>query len=146
MNPSPLFVIGTCFAFLGGVMRYICYRTLGRHFTFQLSMQQKHTLVKDGPYSVVRHPGYTAFFLNYTGMVIWYLAEVRMAVSFGLEADATAGFLGQTGNGWPLARWYPILCNVCIDCGFRCDWNDHTPRSGGFDVACSLWKGMGRMG
>jgi len=55
----------------------MCYRTLGRHFTFQLSIKRNHTLVKDGPYAVVRHPGYTGYLLMVLGMLIWFLSEVR---------------------------------------------------------------------
>jgi len=70
------FALGTLLAFSGGLLRWLCYRALGRHFTFQLTIKKNHTLVKEGPYSVVRHPGYTAFLLTFLGMVTWYLSEV----------------------------------------------------------------------
>ncbi|THU78091.1 hypothetical protein K435DRAFT_737915, partial [Dendrothele bispora CBS 962.96] len=39
-------------------------------FTFDLSIKKDHRLVQTGPYSVVRHPGYAAFFLMNSGVML----------------------------------------------------------------------------
>ncbi|KAG2069495.1 hypothetical protein BDR04DRAFT_1021430, partial [Suillus decipiens] len=64
------FIVGTALAVAGGLTRWWCYRTLGRFFTFQLSVRKGHHIVTTGPYAVIRHPSYTAAFIQITGMVI----------------------------------------------------------------------------
>lgn len=48
----------------------MCYRTLGRFFTWELSLQKDHTLVTEGPYSVVRHPAYVGNLLIGVGTIL----------------------------------------------------------------------------
>lgn len=55
---TPLWLTGCTLMGLGGALRLLCYRTLGKNFTWQLAVRKDHVLVKDGPYSVVRHPSY----------------------------------------------------------------------------------------
>ncbi|KAH7911532.1 hypothetical protein BJ138DRAFT_906417 [Hygrophoropsis aurantiaca] len=65
---TPAFVIGSALMTASGLLRWFCYRTLGRFFTFQLSVRKAHALVTDGPYSVVRHPSYTGALLGFIGV------------------------------------------------------------------------------
>jgi ATP-binding cassette subfamily G (WHITE) protein 2 (SNQ2) len=44
-------------------------------FTFEITVQRNHRLVKTGPYSVVRHPSYTAVLVLDTGICCWYVAQ-----------------------------------------------------------------------
>ena len=60
---------------VGTAIRVQCYRELGKHFTFSVTILKDHKLITSGPYSYVRHPSYTGFFLNATAQVIWYTAE-----------------------------------------------------------------------
>ncbi|KAF8164862.1 hypothetical protein B0H34DRAFT_686959, partial [Crassisporium funariophilum] len=53
------FIFAWICTILGALIRRSCYRTLGRMFTFELSVRKNHQLVTSGPYSVVRHPSYT---------------------------------------------------------------------------------------
>lgn len=55
---------------IGAAIRVMSYRALGRHFTFQLSIRKDHKLVKDGPYSIVRHPSYTGGVLTLIGTAL----------------------------------------------------------------------------
>ncbi|KII86593.1 hypothetical protein PLICRDRAFT_55516 [Plicaturopsis crispa FD-325 SS-3] len=64
---TPLFVFGSLLTLAGGLIRFLCYRTLGRFFTFELSIRSNHRLVKSGPYSLVRHPGYTGTIFTLSG-------------------------------------------------------------------------------
>lgn len=64
------FVFGTSLAIMGGLIRWWCYRTLGRFFTFQLSVREGQHIVTTGPYSVIRHPAYTAGMVEIIGILI----------------------------------------------------------------------------
>ncbi|KAF8624128.1 hypothetical protein AX15_006034 [Amanita polypyramis BW_CC] len=75
----PLIAVGTA-------TRVWCYRELGKYFTFELSIQKDHELITTGPYSIVRHPSYTATIVN---MFVIYLLHgtkgswVRESVMMG---------------------------------------------------------------
>jgi len=64
------FVFGTALAVTGGLIRWWCYRTLGRFFTFQLSIREGQHIVTTGPYAVIRHPAYTAGMVEIFGILI----------------------------------------------------------------------------
>ncbi|KAJ7618515.1 hypothetical protein FB45DRAFT_755956 [Roridomyces roridus] len=64
--------LGALFAASGAFLRFRCYRALGRHFTFETGIINAHELITRGPYSVVRHPGYTGAVLAYMGLVCCY--------------------------------------------------------------------------
>ncbi|KAG2122585.1 hypothetical protein DEU56DRAFT_72513 [Suillus clintonianus] len=64
------FVLGTAFAVIGCLIRRQCYRTLGRFFTFQLSVREGHHIVTTGPYAIVRHPSYTSGLMHAIGALI----------------------------------------------------------------------------
>jgi len=59
---------------LGAAIRYWCFRELGKHFTFHVTLLKEHELVTTGPYSIVRHPSYTGGILLCIGQLIWYTA------------------------------------------------------------------------
>ncbi|OCH91649.1 hypothetical protein OBBRIDRAFT_803183 [Obba rivulosa] len=69
------FLLGWVFIVAGGLTRVTCYRTLGRHFTFHLSVRKDHKLITRGPYSVVRHPGYSACAFVLFGEILIQLGE-----------------------------------------------------------------------
>ncbi|KAF7339013.1 Protein-S-isoprenylcysteine O-methyltransferase [Mycena venus] len=64
---TPVFAVGLGITIAGTALRVVCYRTLGRHFTFELSLQPAHKLIACGPYAFVRHPSYTALMLTLVG-------------------------------------------------------------------------------
>ncbi|KAG1804645.1 uncharacterized protein BJ212DRAFT_1449690 [Suillus subaureus] len=64
------FLCGTALIVLGGFIRWWCFRTLGRFFTFKLSVRKGHQLVTSGPYRVVRHPSYAGAALLTIGQFI----------------------------------------------------------------------------
>lgn len=69
---TPARVIGGLSVVLGSVIRYLCYRELGRHFTYQVALLQNHSLVTTGPYSLVRHPAYIGGDFVQIGLVVWH--------------------------------------------------------------------------
>jgi protein-S-isoprenylcysteine O-methyltransferase Ste14 len=78
---SPAFVFGALVASVGGLGRLLAYRALGKHFTFEMSIKKDHGLITSGPYSVVRHPSYTALALNCLGMFFVFISPVGFSYS-----------------------------------------------------------------
>ncbi|KAI0365386.1 hypothetical protein BV20DRAFT_1056456 [Pilatotrama ljubarskyi] len=68
------FLLGLSSLVFGVALRKACYDALGHHFTFQLAVLNEHKLVTSGPYSIVRHPSYTAMIASVMGMVVAQLA------------------------------------------------------------------------
>jgi protein-S-isoprenylcysteine O-methyltransferase Ste14 len=66
------FLFGTALTVAGGFIRWWCFRTLGRFFTFKLSVREEHQLVTSGPYAVVRHPSYMGGIIMSLGTMILY--------------------------------------------------------------------------
>ncbi|KAI0066317.1 hypothetical protein BV25DRAFT_1835936 [Artomyces pyxidatus] len=67
---TPQFAIGTSLIIAGAVLRIVCYRVLGKQFTFVLQLRDKHQLITAGPYAYVRHPSYTGLFSLYAGCAL----------------------------------------------------------------------------
>ncbi|EKM52177.1 uncharacterized protein PHACADRAFT_262686 [Phanerochaete carnosa HHB-10118-sp] len=89
---SPAFAIGTLLMVIGSLIRSVSYKYLGRHFTFQLAIQKNHKLITSGPYSVVRHPGYTGGWIYMVGVVISQLGPGSLYAELGLWRNPL-GFL-----------------------------------------------------
>lgn len=52
---------------LGGGLRVLCFKTLGKFFTFDLAVQRDQKVIQSGPYAFVRHPSYFAMLLHQAG-------------------------------------------------------------------------------
>lgn len=85
------FIIGSVFIIAGSVLRLSAFRTLGRHFTFNLSLQEGHKLVVNGPYSFVRHPSYSGGYLIIGGMLFGEFADGSWMAACGLHGMTTFG-------------------------------------------------------
>ncbi|KAF8635691.1 hypothetical protein AX15_000316 [Amanita polypyramis BW_CC] len=79
-------IVGAILVVGGAYLRYRCYKTMGSMFTFEVTIQENHRLVKDGPYGVVRHPSYTGAIAVMSGSLLWYLTPG----SFTYESTALA--------------------------------------------------------
>ncbi|KAG2107442.1 uncharacterized protein F5147DRAFT_697310 [Suillus discolor] len=78
LHPTPItpaLVAGSLFVMVGGVLRRYCMSTLGKFWSFRLSVKKEHRIVTNGPYSIVRHPSYTGALLQYVGLVIMHGSE-----------------------------------------------------------------------
>jgi protein-S-isoprenylcysteine O-methyltransferase Ste14 len=64
------FVTGSLLVTSGGILRWFCYRSLGRFFTINILVHKDHRLVTKGPYSFVRHPSYTGTFMLTIGVFL----------------------------------------------------------------------------
>jgi len=68
MQINRYFLAGSVLAIVGSLGRLWCFRTLGRHFTYELSLRKDHKLVTTGPYAIVRHPSYLTWALSVLGL------------------------------------------------------------------------------
>ncbi|KAA1475607.1 hypothetical protein DENSPDRAFT_842399 [Dentipellis sp. KUC8613] len=84
------FLVGSALITFSSLLRYVCYRTLGRFFTFELALRDKHKLVTSGPYGWVRHP-------SYTGAVFCLAGFWLTAVGPGSWLRASGWFTGTAG-------------------------------------------------
>ncbi|EKM51775.1 uncharacterized protein PHACADRAFT_262111 [Phanerochaete carnosa HHB-10118-sp] len=66
---TPLWLTGCLLTGGAGCLRLWAFRTLGRLFTFEMSIKKDHVLVTSGPYAIVRHPAYTSAVLLGVGVV-----------------------------------------------------------------------------
>ena len=71
---TPLWLTGYILLMSGILLRYACYRRLGKHFTFELSISRDQKLVTSGPYAVVRHPSYVGSVLCSVGLCLCHFA------------------------------------------------------------------------
>lgn len=67
---SPQLIVGLSLTTAFSALRFTAFRTLGRFFTYQLSILPNHKLVTHGVYSYVRHPSYTAVPFVYAGILL----------------------------------------------------------------------------
>jgi protein-S-isoprenylcysteine O-methyltransferase Ste14 len=63
---SVVFSIGLCVVWAGIGLRWWCFRTLGRYFTFTVMTSANQPVIATGPYRVLRHPSYTGILLART--------------------------------------------------------------------------------
>ncbi|KAI0673650.1 hypothetical protein C8Q78DRAFT_969247 [Trametes maxima] len=74
LAPTPRFLLSGALVVAAGLVRVWTYRTLGKFFRWQLSVQDDHKLITRGPYAWVRHPSYmSAALLAYGNLagVLW---------------------------------------------------------------------------
>ncbi|KAJ7097031.1 hypothetical protein B0H15DRAFT_824610 [Mycena belliarum] len=98
---TPTFLAGTAVLIAGTAIRIRCFRELGRHFTYAMSVRDNHSLVTSGPYGVVRHPAYTGGLLQIIGSTL---------VIFG--ADSWWSDIGYTTRLGTFLAGSSIVCGV----------------------------------
>lgn len=78
------FVTGTAVAWLGLLLRWWSFLTLGRYFTVVLQTSSDQVVVDRGPYRLLRHPSYTGLLLAFLGVGImlgnWVAALASVAL------------------------------------------------------------------
>ncbi|MGI5241962.1 methyltransferase family protein [Dactylosporangium sp. CA-139066] len=62
-----LFVPGAVIAWLGLLLRWWSFVTLGKYFTVVVQTSKDQPVVDRGPYRVLRHPSYTGLLLAFAG-------------------------------------------------------------------------------
>lgn len=64
----------------GIILRLVIIQSLGRFFTVDVTIRSDHQLKKDGFYSLVRHPSYTAALITFIGFGISLNNWVSLAI------------------------------------------------------------------
>ncbi|KAF9072102.1 hypothetical protein BDP27DRAFT_1218078 [Rhodocollybia butyracea] len=103
---NPCFLTGTSLIIAGGVLRLFCYRALGKLFTFEVSVQNKHKLITNGPYRIVRHPSYTGMMMMSAGIFIWQIAPASWIRQSGMLENVGVRLLVVAFTLWSLAICY----------------------------------------
>jgi protein-S-isoprenylcysteine O-methyltransferase Ste14 len=85
------FILGLFLSLSGGALRIWCYAVLGRLFTYEVTLQPSHTLVRAAPYSIVRHPSYTGLFMHFTGVALMSLSTGGWIRECGIIHSHKAG-------------------------------------------------------
>ena len=59
-------------ATIGGLILFIqSHRALGRNWSLEVVIQEKHELIETGPYAYIRHPLYSGVLLMFLGMALY---------------------------------------------------------------------------
>ncbi|KAJ7664260.1 hypothetical protein B0H17DRAFT_897645, partial [Mycena rosella] len=109
---TPVFALGVGITLAGTLLRIQCYRTLGRHFTFELSLQNEHRLITRGPYAFVRHPSYTALMLTLVGGWMTLALRGSYVAECGVLQSCVGGLIVVLWAGVALAVAASLLLRV----------------------------------
>ena len=89
--PSSPYLIGLVLLvmWVGVGLRWWCFQTLGRYFTFSVMTSKDQPVINTGPYQVLRHPSYAGLLLILLGIGLTFgnwlsLAAVMLFASIGL--------------------------------------------------------------
>ncbi|KAG1886254.1 hypothetical protein F4604DRAFT_70747 [Suillus subluteus] len=115
------FILGTALAITGGLVRWWCYRTLGRFFTFQLSVRKGHHIVTTGPYAVIRHPSYTAAIIHFIGILILHGSPTSWL--------RQSGILDVPGLKLAVVAWLAQMSFIIINIVCRISQEDEALKS-----------------
>ncbi|KAF7340345.1 Protein-S-isoprenylcysteine O-methyltransferase [Mycena venus] len=96
------FGFGAFLIVTGAMIRFRCFKEMGRHFTFSLSLRDGHALITSGPYAIVRHPGYTS-----GHMTLWGAALTVMS-------KGSWWFGGGYATGWGMILGLNFICSWCL--------------------------------
>ncbi|KAK7053743.1 hypothetical protein R3P38DRAFT_3171073 [Favolaschia claudopus] len=87
--------LGSFLTISGALVRILSYSALGKYFTFEAGISHDHILIKTGPYSLVRHPGYAGAVLAYLGLLVYYASPGSWFIECALKGSVI-GFLSGT--------------------------------------------------
>ncbi len=73
--------IGLCLYAFGFLMMHLAEYHLGRHFSVEVSVQEGHMLVKDGPYRIVRHPRYLGIIFFAVGLSLLFRSWLSLILA-----------------------------------------------------------------
>lgn len=87
----PVFYSGIGLLVGGSVLRRVCWRALGEHFTGDVRAERNQPVIQTGPYRWVRHPSYTGAMMMYIGVGI-ALANWLSVGALALAAIISYGY------------------------------------------------------
>ncbi|KAF4620821.1 hypothetical protein D9613_000510 [Agrocybe pediades] len=94
VRPTVTFFLGVILICFGSYIRWSCFRALGRMFTFEMSIRKDHQLIRDGFYSMVRHPAYTGVLLTQAGIMCWHATPGSWVMQSGILETTFGKLLG----------------------------------------------------
>ena len=97
---TPTSVIGTLLGMAGGLTRLWCHRSLGRLFTWEMSVRNDHQLITSGPYAIVRHPSYTGLALIACGNIVLLASKGSYFVQAGLWNTIAGKVVGYSVSAY----------------------------------------------
>lgn len=100
-------IIGTIMVLTGTWIQRRCYATLGRFFTFELSIRNDHRLITSGPYSIVRHP-------SYAGIILVGIGAALVHGSAGSWLVECSGLFPNGAHGKGLLAYWAIQLGVAF--------------------------------
>lgn len=101
-------IFGYMFILLGLILRIWAQITLGRNWSINVRLAQKHSLITTGPYSIVRHPMYSAYGL-------FALGTFFLTQSIGMEnASIYRAVLAHEIQKTLIDTWFLFLLLVAI--------------------------------
>lgn len=133
---SPTF-LGVFFVVAAGTSaRFLCYQTLGKFFTYEITIRPKHKIIDIGPYAVVRHASYTGLFTILFGAECLVFASQSPAIICGWTESKSSFFVISLMAVWLL--WgiylsYWILSRVQLEernlrVHFGQEWENYVKR------------------
>lgn len=141
-RPSVPFVLSAVLLVASASLRVWCYKTLGKHFRFEVSIQTRHKLITSGPYSFVRHPSYLATYGYFIGSVVlltspgMYARECVLSPLLyavlcampsgpeGCEAAVEAISVFQAAALMALVVWFGVILSLERQMAGRLSWED----------------------
>ncbi|KAI0030456.1 hypothetical protein K488DRAFT_54225 [Vararia minispora EC-137] len=107
---SPIFLVGVLLSAAGTSLRMLSFNELGRLFTFDIALRDKHQLVTSGPYAIVRHPAAVGYTLLWAGLSACLFARGSWWAEVGIGKSA-GGKVVRTV--WALL----VVQSVLVGCG-----------------------------
>jgi len=74
--------LGLIVLFIGILTRFLIIKSLGKYFTVDVTIREGHQIKKDGVYSVLRHPSYSASLLTFLGLGLFLNNWVALFIAF----------------------------------------------------------------
>jgi protein-S-isoprenylcysteine O-methyltransferase Ste14 len=79
---TALLLIGFILFIVGGLIRVVAIRQLGRFFTFEIGIRDNHRVIQTGLYSRIRHPGYSGYLLLLLGLCLAHASLLYALIVF----------------------------------------------------------------
>lgn len=74
LSLPPSFFIAALITLSCALVRVWCFNAMGMYFLYEVAVLRSHKLVTTGPYSIVRHPGYTSAIASVLGVMVMHLS------------------------------------------------------------------------